>query len=107
MVTPFVTGNSGPNGEWLEGPESWGTLPVICWRVWYADGSDVKAEDPADLPTEGVEVVCAHHPGGRRTFCTSKDAYLLPGVRLLGKWMPTLREFQALYDRAVADPWRP
>ena len=102
--------NSGPNGEWLVSSENWpGELPVIGWQIWYTGGHDIRSSEMSweDAPTHGVQVVVAHHPGGRRTLCNAKDEYTFPGhtVTKFGEEID-FNEYQSIYLRAIKDSWR-
>lgn len=105
--------NSGHGGTWFETtPDFWRQipLPVIAWKVFYADGLTVDSTCSSweEAPSEGVQVVMVYHPNGFRTVVRGRDAYTLPSAsaRKFGLEIP-LDDYRAILARAMADPWRP
>lgn len=97
---------SGPGETWLKSrPGWWGELPVIGVSVWYEGGGVARSWFG---PDDGVQVVCAYHPEGRRTFCHGYDEYTDPlerGAPKSGLQIDPAR-FQRIYEAALADNWR-
>lgn len=103
--------NSGKHGEWFATtPEFWAQipLPIIGWKVWYADHVVACTEQSwSDAPRAGVQVLMIYHPEGRRTVVCGRDEYTLPGetVSKLGLEIE-IETYHAILKSAMADVWR-
>jgi hypothetical protein len=104
---------SGPGGEWLRTDEDFWKrvrLPIIGWRLWYADGSTTCSAECSwqDAPREGVQVLVVHHPENRRTIVKGRDEYVLPGETSSKLGLMIEREqFERMQGEAQTDPRRP
>jgi hypothetical protein len=75
--------NSGANGTWFETDAAfWARvpLPIVAWKLWYADTSsfDSRQGEWAHAPQTGVQALMVYHPNGFRTVVRGRDAYTLP-----------------------------
>jgi hypothetical protein len=104
--------NSGPHGAWFATtPDFWAQvrLPIVGWKLWYADGLTVTSQDVpwADAPRQGVEVLMVYHPNGYRTIVKGRDEYTFPGEAESKLGLEIDRGvFEAMQRAAMADSWR-
>lgn len=79
-------------------------LPVLGWRLWYADGSIVSSADTDwdDAPITGVQVLEYLHEAPYRTLAYGHDEYRLDeqSTPKYGQWMDTAA-FELLVDRVI------
>lgn len=105
--------NSGPDGTWFATTPTWWArlpMPVIGWKLWYADGSTVDSTQQtwAAAPAEGVQVLMVYHPRGYRTVVRGRDEYTHPMGHGGSKFGLEIGAdaYHAILARAMADPWR-